>query len=369
VAPDQVRRMGGLLPPPVRRQAGRLSSEAGRRARHAGSAADARRRHRRRRPARERSRQVARRMRRVRRRGAAWDIPEHDLDDPAICRATGRPAFRSRRRGARRRLDRRRRLRRDPELAMRRNGDGHRRDGRGVRRTAPADRGFHERGLRRPPTDGRPYRPTDGPTRPTLRRREASPASDRPARPSGRPGDDFAAAAARRRRRSRRRECPARDRPDGVALRAARAWISRGRSWPRPNARGRTGRSIWSRTRSGRPTYAADLATAIAWPAGELAGERGLEAHWRNPPRRQRRAGVAGRMGARGPAPGRLSTSDSRRPSAPLAAPLHAAAVGRAGDDATPRRTAARLASSAGGVPRGTTLRTGSSKPDSAGEG
>ena len=137
----------------------------------------------------------------------AWTRAAFDLDAPGDDRRAARPGPARGRRPCRR-LDRRRRLRLDPELAMRRNGDGDRRPGRGLRRARdrPADRVstnevFDGTPGRRSPATSRPSRcrraTRTARPRPTAERRPRppspagpGPASASPGRPgcSGRPG-------------------------------------------------------------------------------------------------------------------------------------------------------------------------------------
>ena len=212
----------------------------------------------------------------------AWTRPDYDLDDPG----RGSPARRARSTGGRRPrggLDRRRRLRARP-------GPG-----------PPPERGRDRRAGRRPVrragvdlvvvstnevfdgqrTDGRGYRPTTRPAPPTRTARASSPASWRRRDGVRRAG----------------RRSGAGDRPDGLAVRAARATTSRPRS-SRPRSGPGRRRAAPGRRRRIR------LADVHRGPGrGDRRAHR-LRRDRRDPPLRQPRRRSRARLGARGAPPG-----------------------------------------------------------------
>ena len=252
----------------------------------------------------------------------AWDLPEHDLDDPTSAArlvSTYRPdavihaaAWTD--------VDG---CARDPELALRRNGTA-------VGEMAEACAGSGSAlvtvstnevfdGLR---TDGLPYRTTDQPL-PINPYGRAKLAGELAARAAfGAIGDEFAAGALD----------PAAGRRDLPALAVVRtAWLFGlpGSDFPQKilaaaaRARGDGTALKLVSDEVGCPTYAVDLAAAIVALVRE-----------------------SGRAGGRGP--GDIHTGSFH---GDLAAPLHAAGLGSPRADAAPRRAASGLASRACGLP------------------
>ena len=237
----------------------------------------------------------------------AWDLPDHDLDEPASC-GPPRSARSTRRRRPHGGVDRRRRLRH----GSRARPPPERRRGRRPRRGLRAGRGrsrlrLDQRGLRRPSDRRARLRPG---TTSLARSTRTAPASA-PGRLPRRPRTSATAASRRPRRAS--------PRPRGPSSRIVRtAWLfgPPGNDFPdkilaaaeRARAAGEPLRVVGDEI--GSPTYAPDLAEAIV----ELLAARRVRGP---PPRRQRRRRLPRRRGPGPSSPPSAWTSRSPRSRCP----------------------------------------------------
>ena len=252
----------------------------------------------------------------------AWDRDAFDLDAPERDRRAPRPRPAGGRR-PRRGLDRRRRLRPRPGArpATQRGRDGRsrRRPARSAGSTSSSSRPTRSSTGTR--LDGDGYLPTD----PVV--------AGQPVRRI-----EGGGRAPRRGRLRRPTGGRTRDRPDGLAVRGTRAATTRAEileAAERARAAGEPLRLVSDEW--GTPTYTADVADAIV---GLLAEDATAGVHhlvnglvrdpWRLGPLRRRPGGHRGRH--------------RQRPVLHLGAPVAAAALGRPGPDATPRRPDAVVA-------------------------
>ena len=221
----------------------------------------------------------------------AWDLPEHDLDDPL---SAGRlvSAFRPDvvvHTAAWTDVDG---CATDPDLAMRRNGTAAGEMAEACARArAGAHRGVDKRGLRRP-ADGRPAVRPDRRPEPTepLRRGQAGRRAGGSSsfRRDGRRvrGGSWLRPGHGPRRAGARRPWQSFGRPGSSACPAP---TSRRRSWPRLSGPGGGQTLSLVADEVGCPTYASDLAGAIVALLAESEPARRPRA-WRHPPHRQLRA-------------------------------------------------------------------------------